>query len=485
MSTPRTPEICELFVEHAQLSEQHHLQLKTERALCDEVIARNFLTATPAALMPALNKVVRTFGVEDVARDTLLVEPKPDGGYRLHSKLSGGGVVVIYRNAAGVPFHLAPIKDGYENLPPEVFGLDSVKDSARRVYVAESEIKAIMCHQIGLQAISVQGVDAFSGEHYPRLLEALRSVGARELVIVYDNADYLSLKLPDGRANPKCKSDPKKTFKPELRAYELALRLQHDGMQVGHVRLKDEWRVDGEADIDGVIASGKATEDELRAHLEAPLDHEAFLNALPPEGKKRALRRFGNNAMGRTPDGVYHYRSYPIDIFVDKVHDKKNGRQANVRCEWNRRPVHEARVYVDRDDVRLTFANKVGKKVGQQDKEQTRAAAVQVQAVLVEAVAALKEKRDEEKKEQLERRLARREAANTVSAFGSSFIIRDSGISKLVKTESDEEIEVEISNFLLDIKRQETIDDGKESTRIYVADLIRGDQRTEIEIPAK
>jgi hypothetical protein len=484
--------VLALFFQCATLSDQDRETLRTRRCLKDAIIEKYFRSGTPEGVYAALEAVKAKFAERDIAELTGLLVPTITGaGYTINPALIKGSVLIAYLDEHGTAFLVRPHKDYLAGSQPEIFGTDSITDGSKPVIIVEGELKAACLHGLGLQALSVPGVTSFVGDHYPRLVMRLQAVGARSIVISYDNADCLSPTLPDGRDNPHHHVDPKDRFNPEHFAYLLGRRLEADGFCVRHAPLPDEWRVDGEADVDSVLYASRATEDELRQRLLSPITAEAFLNTLPQEARERIAERFGDGQLRRIAKGAYLYRQFPIDLRIDKLEVRKNGIPASVAVELNLRAVHTDRVGLERDNDRRRFARRVREKLdGRADADEL---GLRVGAMIEQALDRICDLHQRERRA----RLAQSEGGaeddtprwHSILVLGKDMRYGVGGIEPEKRDEGQDDGEDKapprMSNFYFEVVEDVTVDDGLTTKRIFRLRVMKGmDPPREIEVPA-
>lgn len=258
-----------LIMEHTILLEHHREELKEKRGFSDQTIKTLQLRSSGLYIkkIPEL---------QHLPQDVLGV-------------LSEDRILIPYLNPDGSVYHLRPHKYGFPNAGIHVYvPFPLLKENKERLILAESEFKAAASCLLGIPAIGIPGISSFSRKHFPQLLEYLETLGCKELIVCFDN------EVKDDPNLPNFKADFRKRYDTMIYEYIMAysVSLQSKHQIVGKIaRLKDEWRVQGKADIDGCLAKGifqetykKCIEESLkdpesyRKSWKIPMPHRSFVH---------------------------------------------------------------------------------------------------------------------------------------------------------------------------------------------------------------
>lgn len=139
---------------------------------------------------------------------------------------------------------------------------DDKPESCRQALITEGELKILAALQV--LAASDLGENKWAGAALPGITNAksmfadildwLDSIGAREVVIVYDNEDKSREFLLDGQKNPSFVAEEYDRYDSVAWARYLALQLNKEGFHTSVGNLPDEWRDEkGKADWDGAL----------------------------------------------------------------------------------------------------------------------------------------------------------------------------------------------------------------------------------------
>lgn len=466
---PIGEQVVAAFVEHCKITDGDHVTLKKERALQKKTIEYNIRSGYPEAVVLALDEVRRNYGDEDISTTHLLLQ-NAQGEYVPHDKYTQGKPLIIYRHQDGTPYFLRPHKDFFENQDSQTFGKHSVKDSSKPLYITEGEFKAMILHELGYQALSIPGVSSVAGKYYEPFVSLLRDLGPTRILISFDNADAASPVLHDGKENPKFKPEVKDRWQPEYWGYFLVRRLECDGFEVGHVRLPDVWRVDGEADIDGVLAHKKATRKELKKLMSKPVGTQEFLKSLPTEAAKLVVERFGDGVLRPVGERGYKYREFPYDLEVRNLDQGKAGIIGNIYLGHNLRKTHNDRKTLATDSARKKYANEAAKKLRLKgDNAETEEYASKI----VELIETLQTKIEAHiKQKTITASQARRQRANSTNSVTSLGIDYEYGPGGVFQIPDNEEAETEhVSNFYMKTEIDKELDDGISNERILEIDV--------------
>ena len=190
-------------------------------------------------------------------------------------------VLIPYFDPQGVPFYLRPHKGGITNeekreLEDTEVGFLDDADSEREAECAahvwfppnfrellelsdgtailtEGEFKAMAACQAGIACCASPGISFIRNPAFKReLIKALTLYGVQNLVIIFDN------EVKDDPAMPNYKADPQKRCDTEVWAEFTMIEMRPHFRNIGGTvlvgQLGDEWRVEGKADFDGILA---------------------------------------------------------------------------------------------------------------------------------------------------------------------------------------------------------------------------------------
>jgi len=266
--------IYQTIVEHATLSDAHAKDLLKKRGITKEVAETLKLKSTGAYLL------------KDPAISTMPDEILNTLQYRVGENAA---VLIPYLDPDHEIYSLRPHRDYFKGseahiyIPYSLFGEDT-----SRLVLAESEFKAVASCMMGVPAISVPGINIFSRKKLPFLIDILKNLSCKELVICFDN------EIKDDPKYANYKPDYTKRYDTIIYEYIMAkavAKYQKDYPIVTKVaRLKDSWRQDGKADIDGVLAMGvnkieyqnlidlAVSPEEYRRNWEIAPKHKGFVD---------------------------------------------------------------------------------------------------------------------------------------------------------------------------------------------------------------
>jgi hypothetical protein len=303
-------------------------------------------------------------------------------------------ILIPYLDADGVPFYMRPHKGGVKKPKDELEELDLDEDApescASHVYcpyllvelilfndglcvLTEGEFKAAALWQCGIAAIACPGIQFVRNQAFrAELVEILRTFGVTDLVVIFDN------EVKDDPAFPKrYKADPWKRWDTPMWAEYTAIDLKDYFASRGTCRigwLPDQYRVEGKADCDGILAqmvhkygmdegtrqarriflqtiessSEKPTIDlfpsESRRIIECKLSRLYYKPLVQLGGNKEMTlaRRFAeHDENGRIVDkpmadlfrslrGCYYKRAKPKEKHLDSLHEEKVALQKTI-----------------------------------------------------------------------------------------------------------------------------------------------------------
>lgn len=193
-------------------------------------------------------------------------------------------ILIPYFNAAGKVIHVRPHKYGIKDFPIHIYiPYPYLGSDLTRVVIAESEFKALASCLLGVPAVGLPGIASFSRNRFNELPDTLHALGVKEAVICFDN------EVKDNPALESYKDDFTKRYDTPFYAYVMGYLLKKAEFQVTISTLKNEWRKDGKADIDGILARGISSEEykaiiargvspsTYRSGWRLPNPHKSFL----------------------------------------------------------------------------------------------------------------------------------------------------------------------------------------------------------------
>jgi len=218
-------------------------------------------------------------------------------------------VLIPYFDRCGQVVHLRPHRDMSKGVSPRLYivrpaGVDSTTARYAIVVITEGEFKALALRQIlpRMGVVAIPGVsmcrDDSPGTYglVQELFAYLRGVGAKQVIVAFDNEDKSNPKLPS------YKEDPRKRYDTQIWAYYLATLLERRGYETRVAWLPNAWRSEnGKADWDGVLASMMQ-----RGMTEAEIakEFERVLNSAQPPSDYRQPELFDLEAINTIKLGV-------------------------------------------------------------------------------------------------------------------------------------------------------------------------------------
>lgn len=279
------------FVAACPLTTAHREELRTKRGLTNETI--DTLKFRSAGDRRAIEKAIKATD----ASATALVEAgllvRTRGDVYPNPQLTEPRVLIPYLEKDGSVSRLRPHKLGFEGLGVGIYSPFTAfahPADAAPLVVTEGEFKAAALYQLGYPAIAVPGISSFGGKHRERLQEAVRLVGAKQIVICFDHETKADPALPS------FKPDFRKRYDTEFWSWANA-RILVDVAPPGAVkvaRLPAAWMQNGKIDCDAALAAGKGRA-EFDVAFAAALDTKAFLESLDVDAAavvRRKARRF-------------------------------------------------------------------------------------------------------------------------------------------------------------------------------------------------
>lgn len=281
------------FWKKLALNSEDRMKLKTQRGFSDYTIDRLGFRSNHTGNMPLLEALAGEIPMDELLAEGLFKEDargiKPVGqffGYGITSKKDKRGknifelnnpIIIPYLDELARPTYLRPHKGGVrkptDELMEEVelFEDEEPSTCAAHVYcpfllsdliamndgvcvLTEGEFKAAALWQCGIAAIACPGITFVRNQAFKKeLIEILTRFGITDLVIIFDNEVKDDPAFPD-----KYKADPWKRYDTPMWAEYAAIDLRDYFASVrGTCRigwLPDEWRVNGKADFDGILA---------------------------------------------------------------------------------------------------------------------------------------------------------------------------------------------------------------------------------------
>jgi hypothetical protein len=196
--------------------------------------------------------------------------------------------LIPYFDFEGKVFFVRPHKGGFKGhganpyLPKSTIALMAASDT-KTLVIAESEFKAeAAASGFGVPAVGSPGISTFGKDHLPRLVALIKDLGAKRVVICFDD------EVKDDPLNKNYKPDTLVQWDTQYWAVRMAKCLWRDlnrGRRGAEVKtaiacMPEDWRVAGKVDIDGALAQGKKPE-EFVALIEKALHPQKYLGLLP------------------------------------------------------------------------------------------------------------------------------------------------------------------------------------------------------------
>jgi hypothetical protein len=462
-------EILSAFIEQCGLLPETRQHLKERRMLPDTIVDESFLSGAAERVIPSVDALRERYGDGDLAACGLL-EKNDVGEMVVPSHLTQDRPLIVYRKQNGSPYFLRPHKHFAKGAAPRIFGQQSVQDAESPVIVTEGEFKAAVLHGIGFPALSLPGVSAFAAQHYQALLRLLQTLGVKQLVLCYDNADRTSRKLPNGQDNPKYVDEPAKRYDVEYWQVFLGRRLAADGLHVRHARLPDRWRdpTTGEADIDGVLAERIATEEQLARCLEGAADQKGFLELLPAAGKSTILAKLKDGVLEERGAAGFSLSSFPFRLIASDLKKGAHGLRGQIDVEVNYRSVHSDRFSIDNAKARQRFAKEAIAAQAEMDTPTVEDGEKRLKRLVDNFRQQIaKHLRSAAKAGAEERKRHREQTHRAVDAYigQSTYRCVPRGLLRDVGEDDFEHI----ANFYMTVERDVTVDNGLQQERTYEA----------------
>ncbi len=272
--------IYEFLTSHGQLLAKHHEELKGKRGFTDEIIAKMRFFSGGKYLLEFEKEITTTFTKEDLITSGVCIDSGKS--LTLSPILLEERIIIPYLNAGGNAYFLRPHKLGLKDIPVEIFC--PKWDMSRDIIITEGEFKAVAAVQMGFAAIAIPGIASFSKEHFPRLVKFLAEANIKDICIIFDNEEKSDPKFKNYKENPNDRHDT------SFYAYFMAKELDKEGFRCQVGVLPDSWRVQGKADIDGILAQGKTGED-LAGVIKFSKPAKQYIEDLPREAQTVIRRK--------------------------------------------------------------------------------------------------------------------------------------------------------------------------------------------------
>lgn len=246
----------ELF-KHLVLTEEHRKDLRARRGFSDEIIDRLGFKSSGKYLQDL--DCLKDYPLE---KKSLLIE----------------NVLIPYFSDKGI-YHARPHKFGITGASVQTYvPLQLFPDNFDTIVIAESEFKAAASCVLGIPAIGVPGINTMSRSHFPKVLEAIRAINPKTVVILFDSEKKGDPLLPN------FKKDFRNRYETELYKFITAILVKNSMKEFNEkivVKIADipsAWMVQGKADIDGCLACGMKPE-EYADIVSAAVDPYEFKNS--------------------------------------------------------------------------------------------------------------------------------------------------------------------------------------------------------------
>lgn len=281
---PEKPGPLTAFVARTSLLASHAIDCRTRRGIPDEAIAQEAFRSSVRGNKAILSAMESEFGIEALVECGLWSPASARKGARPNpifygygnsgKKDENGAMVRAWTEPVLIPywdprnpdscFYLRPHKDGVAGHDAHLYVPRGQPERIRKVMVTEGEFKALAFLQAGIPGVGACAIPGISmvREDSPGSMSVLGElwawldqIGAREVVVVFDNEDK-SLRVPD----------KKKRYEAERWARYLAIIVAKRGVRGLVGRLPEEWREGGE-ERDGKQVGGKVDWDSALARL--------------------------------------------------------------------------------------------------------------------------------------------------------------------------------------------------------------------------
>jgi DNA primase len=244
-------EIYTRIVDAAVLSQFHREEIKSKRGFSDDVIDKfKFRSAGPY-----------------LQNDARLARIPED----VSASLFYDNILIPYFDPEGNIVHLRPHKFGFKGagIQPYIPYPLLTSEAQNHIVIAESEFKAIASCLLGVPAIGVPGISSFAKSHLEDLVKILEALKCRNVTICFDN------EVKDDPSFPNFKPDYTNRYDVEIYSFIMAYSLRAKGFNANVAKLKDAWRINGKADIDGILAKG-ISPDDYQARIAAAVSPQEW-----------------------------------------------------------------------------------------------------------------------------------------------------------------------------------------------------------------
>ena len=448
--------VVELIANTATLTKKDRLHLREHRLLNEETIDGHFLSGDPESLAPAF-KALEEKGLVDEAIAAGLVV-KVNGSLNWNDALVSDRILIVYLDIKGRPFQLRAHKMQMKGAPLEIYGLSFLAKVEGPVVIVEGEFKALLLNQLGIPAIAVPGVSSFVGKKFDELIGTLKEAGIEEVVVLFDNDDRVSPLLGKGGPNPYYKSEAEKRYDVERYAFQLARRLRYDGIQPRIAHIPDEWRVDGGADVDSIMRSGRSSEDIVKL-VAAALPPEEYLSSQTEECSTVVTKKLGDGTVKTNASG-FRINSFPLELRFKVTKGRQKG---GIALLVNGRSVHVDLINVLSKPARHRFLEDAA---GHLEEDEVKLLGDMVQD-LAKAVGSRGGGSGSEE-------------PGALDVLGAQVIVHPSGY-QLQTAEGCKPI----SNFVAVILTEDIIDDGLEEERWFTGEVVQDGETYPFSMRAK
>jgi len=167
-------------------------------------------------------------------------------------------ILIPYFDATGELVHIRPHKGGVKGKPARLYvprvGGQKNEERFAKVFITEGEFKASALWQwartSGVGVAALPGVQMANNYICREELEHwLERVGAKKIIIVYDNEQKGDPEMPGYKA------EWEKRYDAQIWAHVLAARLKSKQFSAAVSQLPTKWQIAGKADWDGAMAS--------------------------------------------------------------------------------------------------------------------------------------------------------------------------------------------------------------------------------------
>lgn len=229
--------LCEAIISKLVLSDIHKQSLKSDRGFDDRTID--------------ILKFRSCGGFIDNDQWFSMQVP-----LEIHDALHKTNIVIPYFDPDGKIIYIRPHKFGVAGESVQIYiPYPIMGENLSTIVIAESEFKAIASCLMGIPAIGIPGIASFSKKNFPNMVSILKILAPKKIVICFDN------EIKNDPSFPNFKPDYTTRYDTEFYTYVMGQLLRKEGFDARIARLKDEWRKEGKADVDGCLAQGIKHED--------------------------------------------------------------------------------------------------------------------------------------------------------------------------------------------------------------------------------